>query len=153
MTRFVWFKVRSVSVAMLVSIAAIGVQAQSAGVPATGASSATSTKSSFATGRELFGVHCARCHGADAAGTADGPNLLLRVKGMSEAGFTSAVLQRYRWSLPAAEGAGESAAREAMMRGVLSRQQGGADMPAWESQPAVSSGVKTLYEYLSTTAR
>ncbi|MBA3623070.1 MAG: c-type cytochrome [Methylibium sp.] len=76
---------------------------------------------SIATGRELFGAHCARCHGADAKRTSQAPNLLLRVKGMSEAGFVEAVLRRYRWSLPAGEAGGESAWFEAMLHGVLAR--------------------------------
>lgn len=64
-------------------------------------------------GRDLFGRHCARCHGSDAAGTADAPNLLARLQGMSESNFTSAVLQRYAWSVPASEGSSESALRDA----------------------------------------
>jgi mono/diheme cytochrome c family protein len=131
-------------------VTAFSVHAQVARAPAAGASANTPTKSSIEIGRELFSVHCSRCHGNDGAGTANGPNLLVRVRGMSEPGFVSAVLQRYSWSLPAIEGAGESGAREAMIRGVLTRQEGGAGMPAWESQPAVSQGVKNLYQYLSS---
>jgi len=109
--------------------------------------------SSTEAGRQLFAAHCSRCHGADAAGTTGGPNLPLRVRGMSEASFVSAVLQRYRWSMPAAEAQGESAARDAMLRGTLLRQQDAAAMPAWESQPAVAQGVKNLYEYLRGSSK
>jgi mono/diheme cytochrome c family protein len=140
-----------VLVGTLVLAASLGARAQ--GVRAPGSASSAAMKSSLEAGHDLFRAHCMRCHGVDARGTADGPNLLLRVKGMSEAAFVSAVLQRYRWTLPAAEGAGESEAREAMIRGVLSRPQDGSNMPAWESDPRVSQGVKALYEYLSTQAR
>lgn len=108
---------------------------------------------SIEAGGELFRANCVRCHGADATGTADGPNLLLRVKGMSDAAFASAVLQRYRWSVPAGEAGGESGAREAMMRGLLTRRQTGDTMPAWESEPVVTKGVKSLYDFLSDKAR
>ena len=125
----------------LLSTAALAVQAQD------------KAAASMETGRELFRANCVRCHGADATGTADGPNLLVRVKGMSEAGFAGAVLQRYRWSVPAGEASGESAARDAMLRGLLSRRQTGDTMPAWESEPAVAQGVKSLYAFLSAKAR
>ena len=94
---------RTLSVTLLLSIAALGVQCQSAGTPSAGAAAAAPTAASIEAGRELFRANCVRCHGADATGTADAPNLLPRVKGMSEAAFSSAVLQRYRWSVPAAE--------------------------------------------------
>lgn len=73
---------------------------------------------------------------------------------MSEASFSSAVLQRYRWSVPASEG-GESA-RAAMLRGILQQRGSGQDikdMPAWEATPAVTQGVKDLYAYLSSAKR
>jgi mono/diheme cytochrome c family protein len=135
------------------SMAAPTALAQGVAPAARAASASAKPTASAEAGRELFAAHCVRCHGAGAAGTANGPNLLARVNGMSEAGFVSAVLQRYRWSLPATEAAGESAARTAMIRGTLLRQEGAAAMPAWEAQPAVSRGVKDLYEYLRTLAK
>ncbi len=104
-------------------------------------------------GRELFAAHCSRCHGGDATGTANGPDLRRRVKGMSEDGFAAAVLQRYRFKLPAAEAGGENAAREALLRGVLVRNEGSAEMPAWRSNTAVAGGVKSLYAFLNAPAR
>lgn len=136
------------AVAAAMSTTALWVGAQ--GVAAAGAPAAAA---SIESGRELFRANCVRCHGADATGTADGPNLLLRVKGMSDTAFSSAVLQRYRWSVPAGETGGESGARDAMMRGLLSRRQTGDTMPAWESEPAVAKGVKSLYDFLSSKAR
>jgi hypothetical protein len=40
-----------------------------------------------------------------------------------------------------------------MIRGVLSRAPDGAAMPAWESEPRVSQGVKSIYAYLGSKAR
>lgn len=139
MIRFSPRRLKAGGVLLHLSLAAFGAVAQSGTEPA---------KPSIDAGRQLFGAHCARCHGADATGSADAPNLLPRVKGMSEAAFSSAVLQRYRWSIPAPEAAGESTGLEAMLRGVLSRQQGDGAMPAWESQPSVAQGVRDLYAYL-----
>jgi mono/diheme cytochrome c family protein len=103
-------------------------------------------------GRQLFAAHCARCHGADARGGAEAPNLRQRVQGMSEGGFANAVLQRYRWKLPAAEAAGEGGAREALLRGLLSRSEPGSAMPAWQTQPGVAAGVSALYAHLNAAA-
>lgn len=144
MIRFVPHQIKALGLALCLSSAALGASAQSGG---------SAAAASAEQGQKLFGIHCARCHGVDATGSAEAPNLLPRVKGMSEAAFTSAVLQRYRWSMPAAEAGGESAGREAMIRGVLSRQTGGDGMPAWETQPAVAQGVRDLYVYLSERAR
>ena len=139
----------------LAGLSTLALTAQSQGTSAAGSAAAASAPSaaSIEAGRELFRANCVRCHGADATGTANGPNLLVRVKGMSDAAFASAVLQRYRWSVPAGEAGGESGARDAMMRGLLSRRQTGDTMPAWESEPAVAKGVKSLYDFLSDKAR
>jgi cytochrome c553 len=99
-----------------------------------------------------FQANCARCHGADATGTDMGPNLLTRVKGMSEARFASTVLQRYQWVLPASEAAREGAAREALLEDVLRRRKGESLMPAWENEPSVKAHVLDLYAYLSGRA-
>jgi cytochrome c553 len=115
----------------------------------TAASAPAAAMPSAALGRELFAAHCVRCHGAEARGTANGPDLRPRLLGMSEAAFGNAVLRRYRWSVPAAEAAGESGARDALLRGLLEPRQDAAAMPAWESQPAVAQGIRSLYVYLS----
>jgi mono/diheme cytochrome c family protein len=120
-----------------------GAPAQAQGAPAAAAEP----------GRDLYAAHCSRCHGSDATGTASGPNLRQRVKGMSEDAFGAAVLQRYRFSVPASEAGGESAAREAMMRGALTRREDSADMPAWQSQPAVAAGIRNLYAFLAAKSR
>ena len=51
-------------------------------------------------GWRVFRANCARCHGPDATGTSKAPNLLERVKPMSETRFIGTVLQRYKWVLP-----------------------------------------------------
>lgn len=152
MAQWLWPLVKC-SIAGVSLVWAAGIHAQGAGTTGAAGASAAPKQASIDAGRELFRANCVRCHGADATGTADGPNLLPRVKGMSDAAFSSAVLQRYRWSVPAGEAGGESAAREAMMRGVLSRRQSGDAMPAWESEPTVAKGVKSLYDFLSSKAR
>jgi mono/diheme cytochrome c family protein len=118
-----------------------------------GAAPAEGAVPSVEAGRTLFETHCARCHGGDARGSANGPDLRERVRGMSRDGFANAVLRRYRWTLPATSADGESEAREALMRGVLVPQDGSGAMPAWQGQPEVAQGVQSLYEYLGRASR
>lgn len=138
--------------AMALSACALDRQTQAAKAPVAAVPSGAVAASAEA-GRELFDVHCARCHGTLATGTANGPNLLPRVRGMSEPGFVSAVLQRYRFSVPATESSAETGARDAMLRGLMSRQDSSGGMPRWEEQPVVSQGVRSLYLFLSDKAR
>jgi len=104
-------------------------------------------------GGAIFARHCARCHGADARGSPNGPSLRPAVRQMSEAAFTATVLERYRWTLPAGAAGGEDAAREALVRGVLQRQADDKAMPAWQGEPAVADGVRALYRYLAALPR
>jgi mono/diheme cytochrome c family protein len=104
-------------------------------------------------GQQLFQTNCAACHGADAKGTPHAPDLLQRVKGMSEDRFTEAVLRRYSWSVPSTESGQETAPREAMARGLLQRRITGGGMPAWEGHPEVQAGVRQLFRYLDMQAR
>jgi mono/diheme cytochrome c family protein len=134
---------KAAGVAALLLLGAPSVLAQAA------ASAPAAAMPSAAAGRELFAMHCVRCHGAEARGTANGPDLRPRLRGMSEDAFGNAVLRRYRWSVPAAEAAGESGARDALLRGLLEPRPDAAAMPAWESQPAVAQGIRSLYRYLS----
>ena len=99
-----------------------------------------------------FQANCARCHGTDATGTDKAPDLLPRVKGMSEARFVSTVLQRYQWVVPPSEVANEGAGREALLEDVLRRRKGETLMPAWENEPGVRAHVLDLYAYLSGRA-
>lgn len=116
------------------------------------ASAAGQTPDRVETGRRLFAAHCARCHGGDAAGTADAPSLLVRVRTMSEPAFSGAVLYRYRFSLPSSEAGGESA-RDALRLGQVRPRTQRSAMPLWEADPAVRSGIESLYLYLSDAAK
>jgi hypothetical protein len=99
-------------------------------------------------GWRIFQTNCARCHGPDATGTSQAPDLLARVKPMSETRFIATVLQRYKWVLPAGEGSSESGAPEVLIQGIMERQRGELLMPAWEGEPAVKAHVANLYDYL-----
>lgn len=109
------------------------------------------SKAVLADGRTLFETNCARCHGADARGSAAAPNLLQRVRSMSEERFTEAVLRRYSWSLSSSEAASEDAVRAAMIEGALRPRRAG-EMPVWESNAAVRAGVGRILGYLNQQA-
>lgn len=104
------------------------------------------------TGWRVFQDRCARCHGPAAAGTAQAPDLLPRVREMGPQRFVNLVLRRYDWSLPAAQAASEGAAREALVEGVLQRREGALTMPAWQDEPRVNAHIADLYAYLSARA-
>lgn len=99
-----------------------------------------------------FHENCARCHGEDATGTDKAPNLLVRIKGMSEGRFASTVLQRYQWVVPSSEASREGAAREALLEDVLRRRKGESTMPAWEGEPSVKAHILDVYAYLNGRA-
>lgn len=99
-------------------------------------------------GWRIFQANCARCHGPDATGTGQAPDLLTRVKPMSQTRFIGTVLQRYKWVLPAGEASSESGAPEVLIQGIMERQRGELLMPAWEGEPTVKAHVADLYDYL-----
>ena len=103
-------------------------------------------------GWRVFQDKCARCHGPAATGTADGPDLLPRVREMGAHRFVGLVLRRYDWSLPAAQANSESAAREALIEAIVQRKEDALTMPAWEGEPRVSAHIVDLYAYLSARA-
>lgn len=104
------------------------------------------------TGWRVFQDKCARCHGAAATGSTQAPDLLPRVREMGSRRFVAVVLRRYDMSLPAAQAAGEGAAREALIEGILQRREGALAMPAWEGEPRVNAHIADLYAYLSARA-
>ena len=103
------------------------------------------------TGWRVFQDRCAGCHGPAATGTAGGPDLLPRVRVMASRRFVSLVLDRYDWTLPAAQAG--SAAREALVEDIVQRKQYALTMPAWQGEPRVSAHIVDLYAYLSARAQ
>lgn len=99
-------------------------------------------------GWRIYQGHCARCHGPAAEGSDSAPDLLPRVRGMSEERFAATVLHRYRWVVPKAEAAGEGAGREALIQDILRRREGPIEMPLWEREPAVRANIDDLFLYL-----
>ncbi|MDN3542932.1 c-type cytochrome [Kinneretia asaccharophila] len=96
-------------------------------------------------GWRVFQDKCARCHGSDARGSAQAPDLLPRVGDMGQRRFVGLVLSRYDWGLPPDQARGS----EAQIEGVIQRQQGALSMPAWQGEPSVQAHITDLYAYLS----
>lgn len=107
---------------------------------------------SLYTGWRVFQDRCAGCHGAPATGTVAAPDLLPRVRDMGPRRFVGLVLMRYDWSLPAGRAGADSAAREALIEGVMQRSEGALTMPAWQGEPRVNAHIMDLYAYLSARA-
>jgi len=104
------------------------------------------------TGWRVFQDRCAGCHGAPATGTVAAPDLLPIVRNMGPRRFVGLVLIRYDWSLPVAQAGVDSAAREALIEGVMQRQEGALIMPEWQGEPRVNAHIMDLYAYLSARA-
>lgn len=104
------------------------------------------------TGWRVFQDRCAGCHGAPATGTVAAPDLLPVVRNMGPRRFVGLVLMRYDWSLPVAQAGAGSAAREALIEGVMERKEGALTMPAWQGEPRVNAHIMDLYAYLSARA-
>jgi cytochrome c5 len=121
--------------------------------PAQELTQAAKPPGSIYTGWRVFQDKCAVCHGPAAMGMAGaGPDLLPRVREMGSRRFVNLVLRRYDWNLPAAQAAGESAARDALIEAIVQRKEGLLTMPAWQGEPRVSAHIADLYAYLSARA-
>lgn len=105
------------------------------------------------TGWRVFQDRCAGCHGAPATGTVAAPDLLPIVRNMGPRRFVGLVLMRYDWSLPVTQAGVDSAAREALIEGVMRRQEGALIMPEWQGEPRVNAHIMDLYAYLSARAQ
>jgi len=103
-------------------------------------------------GWRVFQNKCAACHGPAASGTANGPDLLPRVRDMGSRQFVSVVLKRYDWSQAATQARGDAAALDALVEGIIRRQQFPLNMPAMEGEPSVIAHLTDLYAYLSARA-
>lgn len=104
------------------------------------------------TGWRVYVDRCAGCHGLEATGTGNAPNLLLRVGTLGQRGFVNRVLRRYEWDLPSPPPAAEGPERESVENDILQRRAGILVMPAWQGEPRVTAHIADLYAYLSARA-
>lgn len=109
-------------------------------------------KGSVYAGWRVFQERCASCHGADAGGTASGPDLLPRVAQMGPRRFVGLVLQRYDWMLPPAQVGQGRDASETFIDEVMQRKEPALVMPAWQGNPMVNAHIADLYAYLTARA-
>lgn len=100
-------------------------------------------------GWRVFQQRCASCHGADATGTVNAPDLLPRMKDIGPRRFAGLVLQRYDWNLPPDQASNPGAARENQVEVVMQRKDAPLTMPAWQGEPVVSAQIMDLYAYLA----
>ncbi len=103
-------------------------------------------------GWRVFQNKCAAYHAADATGTANGPNLLTRVRDMDQRRFVSLVLKRYDWSQLADPPRSDGAAMDALVDSVIRRQEYPLNMPAMDGEPSVNAHLVDLHAYLSARA-
>ncbi len=103
-------------------------------------------------GWRVYQDKCARCHGADAAGTASAPGLLPRLREMGERRFVGLVLQRYDLNQPQLQAGSGRSPGEAQVEVVMQRQDAPLAMPAWQDEPRVNAHILDLYAYLSARA-
>lgn len=100
-------------------------------------------------GWRLFQDRCAGCHGVDAGGQGNAPDLRVRLRSLGSRSFASLVLNRYDWGLPGTPSTSDAPARDAWVDAVVQRQTGTVTMPAWRGEPGVSAHVMDLYAYLA----
>lgn len=103
-------------------------------------------------GWRVFQDKCASCHGPAATGTANAPDLLLRVRDMGSRRFVGLVLQRYDWNLPPEQTGSDSTARNALVEVIMQRKEAPLAMPEWQGEPRVNAHIVDLYAYLSARA-
>lgn len=111
----------------------------------------TAPAGSIYTGWRVYQGKCASCHGPDASGSSQAPDLTVRLHNMGPRQFASLVLQRYDWTRPAQPAAG-TVSLDAMVEEILQRQGAVIQMPAWNGEPQVNAHVMDLYAYLSARA-
>ena len=102
-------------------------------------------------GWRVYQDRCAACHGVDAQGTANAPNLLRRLQTLGPREFVSLVLYRYDTTLQG-EPAATRSTREAQVETLMERRDQPLVMPAWREEPRVNAHVLDLYAYLSGRA-
>lgn len=145
--------VAAVAIGLALVLAACAVEVQNR-QPAQEMAQRAQPPGSVYTGWRVFQDRCARCHGADANGIAQGgPDLLPRVREMGPQRFVGIVLRRYDFGLPPAQASSEGAAREALVEGIVQRKEGALVMPEWQGEPRVNAHIVDLYAYLSARAQ
>lgn len=102
-------------------------------------------------GWRVFQDRCARCHGADAQGSANAPNLLPRVQALGSRQFVSLVLYRYDTTLQGRTAA-DRTARDTQVEVIMDRREQPLAMPAWQDEASVNAHILDLYAYLSARA-
>ena len=145
------WRCRGLALCAVVGLAGCGVEWQNL-EPARELAKQSAPPGSAYTGWRVFQDKCARCHGAAATGTANGPDLLPKVSSMGPRRFVNLVLRRYDWQMPAAQAGSESAAREALLDAIVQGQDGALDMPACNGEPRVNAHIVDLYAYLTARA-
>jgi hypothetical protein len=108
-------------------------------------------------GWRVFHSTCYACHGTGATGTANAPNLVARIGGMTPRGFAAKVLASYRIVAPADGPPADNgtATPDTMLEQIMRRERGTGGrviMPAWEGDARVDPHVLDLYAYLSARA-
>ena len=102
-------------------------------------------------GWRVYQDRCASCHGVDAKGTANAPDLLARVQLLGPRAFVSLVLYRYDNTLQG-QPAPARTTREAQVNLLMEGQGQALTMPAWQEEPRVNAHILDLYAYLSARA-
>lgn len=103
-------------------------------------------------GWRVYVDRCAGCHGVEATGSGNAPDLLVRVRTLGPTRFVNLVLRRYEWNLPSPPPAADGPAREAAVDDIVQRRAGQLTMPAWQGEPRVTAHIADVYAYLSARA-
>ncbi|MFO6420714.1 cytochrome c [Hylemonella sp. W303a] len=103
-------------------------------------------------GWRVYQDRCASCHGADARGTGNAPNLLTRLQTLGPRDFVSLVLYRYDTTLQGPP-ASTRGTRDGQVDSVMTRQGQLLTMPAWQDEPRVNAHILDLYAYLSARSQ
>jgi mono/diheme cytochrome c family protein len=102
-------------------------------------------------GWRVYQDRCASCHGVNAKGTANAPDLLARVQTLGPREFVSLVLYRYDNTLQGQPAPARNT-REAQVDILMERRGQALAMPAWQQEPRVNAHILDLYAYLSGRA-
>jgi len=109
------------------------------------------TGASAARGWITYQIACGSCHGPDGVAIGLAPDLLQRMRTLSQAEFIRAAAARYRVSLGLTESLFSEAQRDAVLAEVGPRppaESRGGIMPSWQSDPVIRSRMLDLHAYL-----